>query len=72
MSSSTTWSTRASSRIVFKATEKPCSKTKKITQHICGGLTENDPKRIDTIRRRGLVGVAMALLEEVCHCGGRL
>ena len=24
------------------------------------------------IRRCGFVGVGMALLEEVCHCGGRL
>ena len=25
-----------------------------------------------TIRRYGLVGVGVALLEEVCHCGGGL
>ena len=37
---------------------------------VCGGLKEKDPQRRtgnDTIRRCGLVGVGVALLEEVCH-----
>jgi hypothetical protein len=37
----------------------------------CGGLNMLDPKS-DTIRRCGLVGVGVALMEEVCHCGGGL
>ena len=38
---------------------------------ICGGLNMLGPGS-GTIRRCGLVGVGVALLEEVCHCGGRL
>ena len=34
----------------------------------CGGLNMLGPGR-GTIRRCGLVGVGVALLEEVCHCG---
>jgi hypothetical protein len=34
----------------------------------CGGLNTLGPWS-DTIRRCGLVGVGVALLEEVCHCG---
>jgi hypothetical protein len=34
----------------------------------CGGLNMLSPRNC-TIRRYGLVGVGMALLEEVCHCG---
>ena len=30
------------------------------------------PMGSGTIRRCGFVGVCVALLEEVCHCGGRL
>jgi hypothetical protein len=37
----------------------------------CSGLNMLGPG-IGTIRRCGLVGVRAALLEEVCHCGGRL
>ena len=37
----------------------------------CGGLDMLDPER-GTIWRYGLVGVGVALLEEVCHCGCRL
>ena len=35
----------------------------------CGGLDVLGPGS-DTIRRCGLVGVSVALLEEVCHYGG--
>jgi hypothetical protein len=47
---------------------------------VCGGLNRNGPHRLKclnswptgngTIRRCGLGGVGVALLEEVCHCGG--
>ena len=37
----------------------------------CGGLNMIDPWS-GTIRRCSLDGVGVALLEEVCHCGGRL
>ena len=37
----------------------------------CGGLNMLDPGG-STIRRYGLVRVYVALLEEVCHCRGRL
>ena len=37
----------------------------------CGGLNMLGPGS-GTIRRRGLVGVGVALLEEVCHFGGGL
>ena len=47
-----------------------------------GGLNRNGPYilmcmnawpiRSGTIRRYGLVGVGVVLLEEVCHCGDRL
>jgi hypothetical protein len=36
----------------------------------CDGLNENGPHRLiakGIIRRRGLIGVGVALLEEVCH-----
>ena len=36
----------------------------------CGGLNVLGPGN-DTIRRCGLDGVSMALLEEMCHCRGR-
>ena len=39
------------------------------SMHQALGLKENDPKRSGTIRRCDLVGIGMALLEEVCHCG---
>ena len=35
---------------------------------VCCGLNMLDPES-GTIRRCGLVGVGVALLEEVCHCG---
>ena len=38
---------------------------------LCGGLNVLGPGS-DTIRRCDLVGVGMALLEEVCNCGGGL
>ena len=47
----------------------------------CGGLNRDGPidsqvcmlgPERDTIRRCGLVGVGVALSEEVCHCGGGL
>jgi hypothetical protein len=37
----------------------------------CGGLNVLGPGS-GTVRRCGLVGVGVALLEEVCHCGCRL
>ena len=37
----------------------------------CGGLNMLYPGS-DNIRRCGLVGVDVALLEEVCYCGGGL
>jgi hypothetical protein len=37
----------------------------------CGGLNMLIPGS-GTIRRCGLVGVGVALLEEVCHCEGGL
>jgi hypothetical protein len=40
-----------------------------------GGLKENGlhrPTRSGTIRTCGLVGIGVALLEEVCHCGDEL
>ena len=36
--------------------------------HMCGGLNTLGPGS-GTIRRYGLVGVGVALLEEVSHCG---
>ena len=42
---------------------------------ICGGLNKNGPYRpvgSGTIRRCGLVGIGVALLEEVCHRGWAL
>ena len=49
---------------------------------LCGGLNRNGPNRLmcltawpigsGTIRRCGLVGVGVTLLQEVCHCGGGL
>ena len=44
----------------------------------CSGLNKYDPKdscvlmQSGTIRKCDLVGLGMALLEEVCHCVGRL
>jgi hypothetical protein len=48
----------------------------------CGNLSTNGPHRLmclnawptgsNTIRRRVLVGIHVALIEEVCHCGGGL
>ena len=38
----------------------------------CGDLKENAPKGSATIRRCGLVGVGVALLEDTCHCEGGL
>lgn len=49
----------------------------------CGGdLNRNVSHRVmcsnvwliqsDTIRRCGIAGVGLALLKEVCHCGGEL
>jgi len=43
----------------------------------CGGLNASHrltclnarPIRSGTIRRQGIVGIGVALLEEVCHCG---
>ena len=35
---------------------------------VCGGLNMFAPGS-GTIRRYGFVGVGVALLEEVCHCG---
>jgi hypothetical protein len=37
----------------------------------CGGLNRLCPRN-GTIRKCGHVGVGVALLEEVCHCGGGL
>ena len=52
------------------------------SQFLCGGLNWNGPCTLKylnawltgsgTIRSRGLVGVEVALLEEVCHYGGGL
>jgi hypothetical protein len=39
------------------------------------GLNENDPYRLTgsgAIRRCGFIGVGVALLKEVCHCGWAL
>ena len=54
----------------------------KISQGRCVGLNRHDPHKLmcsnawlvgsGTIRRCGLVGVGVPLLEEICHCGGRL
>lgn len=40
----------------------------------CGGLKKKKmaPKGSGTIKRRGLVGVDVVLLEAVNHCGGGL
>jgi len=48
----------------------------------CSGLNRNDTHKVmcvnvwpigkDTIRRHDLIWVGVALLEEVCHCEGRL
>lgn len=38
---------------------------------VCGGLNMLGPWS-GTIRKSGLFGVSMALLEEVCHCEGGL
>ena len=41
----------------------------------CGSLNVIGPHnliRSGPIRRCGLIGVGMVLLEEVCHCGGGL
>jgi hypothetical protein len=38
---------------------------------VCGGLNMLDPGS-GTIRRCGLFGIGVALLEDVCHCGGGL
>lgn len=38
---------------------------------VCGGLKENAPKTIGTIRRCGLGGVGMVSLVGIRHCGGR-
>jgi hypothetical protein len=38
---------------------------------LCYGLYTLGPES-GTIRRRGLIGVAVVLLKEVCHCGCRL
>ena len=35
----------------------------------CGGLCMLGPGS-GTVRRSGLVGVGVAFLKEVCHCGG--
>ena len=42
-----------------------------------GGLNRYGPQnawsiKSDMIRRHGLAGVGVTLLEEVCHCGGGL
>ena len=37
----------------------------------CGGLKMLGPGN-GSIRRCGLIGVGVALLEEACHCEGRL
>ena len=36
---------------------------------VCKKMT---PKESRNIRRNDLVGVGLVLLEEMCHCGGRL
>jgi hypothetical protein len=51
-------------------------------KYMCGDLNRNGPQTLmclnachighGTIRSCGLMGVGVALLEEVCHCGGRL
>ena len=38
----------------------------------CGGLNMLEPMENGSIRRCGLTGGCVALLEEVYHCGGRL
>jgi hypothetical protein len=48
----------------------------------CGGLSGYGPHRLMglnawpmgnvTIRRCGLIGGGVTLLEKVCHCGGRI
>ena len=43
--------------------------TQRILIGLCGGLNMLGPGS-DTIRKCGLVGVGVALLEEVCHCQG--
>ena len=38
----------------------------------CGSLNENGTHGLlgnGTVRRCGLIGVGVALLEELCHCG---
>ena len=42
---------------------------------MCGGLNvtgSHRPTGSNTIRKYSFVGVGVVLLEEVCHCGGRL
>jgi hypothetical protein len=46
-----------------------CISRQSIMFTMCGGLNMLGPGG-DTIRRCGIVRVGMALLEEVCHCGG--
>ena len=48
---------------------------REVRRKLCGDFNVSDPHKLrgsGTIRRRGLVGVGVVLLEEVCHCGGRL
>lgn len=40
--------------------------------HSCGGLKENEPTGRGTSRRCGFVVIHVALLGEVCYCGGGL
>ena len=52
------------------------------SDRVCSGLNRFGPHRLmclnmldpgsGTIRKYGLFGVGVVLLEEVCHCGGRL
>lgn len=44
-------------------------KIKEIIPKKCGGFNMLGPVR-STIRRHGLPTVDVALLEELCHCGG--
>jgi hypothetical protein len=49
----------------------PCGDLKSCSSYIFMCLN-SWPIESGTIRRYGLVGVGVALLEKACHCGGRI
>ena len=51
--------------------KEPASKQEVESTEECGDLYMPDTGS-GTIKRCGVVGVGVALLEEVCHCGGGL